>query len=158
MTPRLNPYDFPLLLKQYQDYSQAVSDSGLDKGLLELVKIRASQINGCANCLNMHTWEAHKRGESDRRLHLVAAWQEAPVFTERERAALAWTEHLTMVAEKLAPDDIYAALDAQFTKGEQFKLTLAINVINGWNRLCVGFSLFIPSMGWQDEQQLRVAV
>ena len=149
MEPRLNPFAAaPSLVKQYIDYSQSIIASGLEPDLLHLVEIRASQINGCANCLNMHTAEARKGGEAEQRLHLLAAWEEAPSFSDRERAALAWTEHLTLLAEKRAPDDVYAALDAQFTKEEQIKLTMMINVINGWNRLAVGFRVFDPSLGW----------
>ena len=149
MEPRLNPFAAaPSLVKQYIDYSQSIVASGLEPDLLHLVEIRASQINGCANCLNMHTAEARKSGETDQRLHVLAAWEETPLFSDRERAALAWTEHLTLLAEKRAPDDVYAALDAQFTKEEQIKLTMMINVINGWNRLAVGFRVFDPSLGW----------
>ena len=149
MEPRLNPFAAaPALAKQYIDYSQSIVSSGLEPDLLHLVEIRASQINGCANCLNMHTAAARKGGETEQRLHLLAAWKEAPVFSDRERAALAWTDHLTMLAENGAPDDVYAALDAQFTKEEQIKLTMMINVINGWNRLAVGFRIFDSSLGW----------
>jgi AhpD family alkylhydroperoxidase len=112
------------------------------------VKIRASQINGCANCLNMHTSDARKAGETEQRLHLIAAWHEAPVFSDRERAALAWTDHLTLIADKRAPDSVYAELDAQFSKEEQVKLTMVINVINAWNRLAVSFNLYDPKLGW----------
>ena len=149
MEPRLNPFAAaPTLVKQYIDYSQSIIASGLEPDLLHLVEIRASQINGCANCLNMHTAEARKGGETEQRLHLLAAWEESPLFSDRERAALAWTEHLTLLAVKRAPDDVYAALDAHFTKEEQIKLTMMINVINGWNRLAVGFRVFDPSLGW----------
>ena len=149
MEPRLNPFAAaPTLVKQYIDYSQSIIASGLEPDLLHLVEIRASQINGCANCLNMHTAEARKGGETEQRLHLLAAWEESPLFSDRERAALAWTEHLTLLADKRAPDDVYATLDAQFTKEEQIKLTMMINVINGWNRLAVGFRVFDPSLGW----------
>jgi len=120
----------------------------LEHSLIELVKIRSSQINGCANCLNMHTSDARKAGETEQRLHLLAAWHEAPVFSERERAALAWVDHLTLIADKRAPDAVYAALDAQFTKEEQVKLTMMINVINGWNRLAIAFNLYDPKLGW----------
>ncbi len=135
-------------MKQFLDFSLAVSECGLEKRLTELVKTRASQINGCANCLNMHTAEARKNGETEQRLHLVAAWEEAPVFTDRERAALAWTDHLTLIANRRAPDHVYEMLDAQFTKEEQINLSLLINVINGWNRLAVGFNLYDPALGW----------
>src|SRR5918996_1345613 len=132
MKPRLNPYAAaPALLKQFLDLAEAVANSGLEHSLIELVKIRASQINGCANCLNMHTSDARKAGETEQRLHLLAAWHEAPVFSERERAALDWTDHLTLIADKRAPDSVYAALDAQFSKEEQAKLTMMIIVING---------------------------
>lgn len=149
MNPRLNPFAAaPQLMQAYLGFSEEVAKSGLEPSLLELVKIRASQINGCANCLNMHTAEARKAGETEQRLHLLAAWHEAPCYSERERAALAWTEQMTLVAEKRAPDDAYAVLDAQFTKEEQLKLTMAIIVINGWNRLAVGFNLYDKSLGW----------
>lgn len=150
MTARLNPFAAaPEIMRAWFAFSDAVAASGLEKPLLELVKIRASLLNGCANCLNMHTYEARQAGETEQRLALLGAWQEAPCYTERERAALAWTDHQTLVADKRAPADVYAALDAQFTKEEQVKLTLAIVVINGWNRLAVGFDLFDPSLGWK---------
>jgi AhpD family alkylhydroperoxidase len=150
MTQRADIYAAaPALIKAWYDLSIKVGQSGLEPALLELVKIRATQINGCANCLNMHTFEARRAGETDQRLHLLAAWHEAPCYSARERAALGWTEHLTLVAEKRAPQAVYAALDAQFSKEEQVTLTLAINIINGWNRLAVGFDLFAPEMGWQ---------
>jgi AhpD family alkylhydroperoxidase len=150
MTARLNHFAVaPEIMKAFFAFSNQVADSGLEKPLIELVKIRASQINGCANCLNMHTYEARQAGETEQRLAVLAAWHEAPLFSDRERAALAWTEHLTLVAEKRAPADIYAALDAQFSKEEQVKLTMMVNVINGWNRLAVGFDLFDASLGWK---------
>ena len=150
MPARLDPFTAaPELSQAFLAFSTQVAESGLEKPLLELVKIRASQINGCANCLNMHSFEARRAGETEQRLHLIAAWREAPCYNRRERAALAWTEHLTLVAEKRAPDQVYAALDAEFSKEEQLKLTMMINVINGWNRLAVGFELFEPSYGWK---------
>ncbi|HEX7855537.1 MAG TPA: carboxymuconolactone decarboxylase family protein [Sphingobium sp.] len=149
MTMRNNIYTAaPSLLQAWLAFSNQVGESGLEKSLNELVKIRASQINGCPNCLNMHTAEARKLGETEQRLHLLAAWEEAPCYTDRERAALAWTEHLTEVSTKRAPDAVYATLDAQFSKEEQVKLTMMINVINGWNRLAVGFALYAPELGW----------
>jgi AhpD family alkylhydroperoxidase len=151
MTPRLDPFAAaPELARAWLAFSTRSGQSGLEKPLLELVKIRASLINGCANCLNMHTYEARQAGETEQRVALVGAWREAPCYNERERAALAWTEHLTLVADKRAPDDVYAALDAQFTKEEQVKLTMAIIVINGWNRLAVGFNMFNPEAGWKE--------
>jgi AhpD family alkylhydroperoxidase len=149
MTPRADiATASPALFKAWYAFSMQVGESGIEKSLLELVKIRASQINGCANCLNMHTCDARKAGETEQRIHLLAAWHEAPCYTDRERAALAWTEHLTEVATRRAPDAVYAALDTQFTKEEQVKLTLMIIVINGWNRLAVGFNLYAPEIGW----------
>jgi AhpD family alkylhydroperoxidase len=150
MTKRVNPYAAaPDTLKSWMGFSNQVAASGLEKPLLELVKIRASQINGCANCLNMHTYEARQAGETEQRLAILPAWREAPCYTERERAALAWTEHMTLIADKRAPQDVYDALAAQFSKEEQVKLTMAIIVINGWNRLAVGFDLFAPELGWK---------
>ena len=106
---------------------------------MELVKIRASQINGCAVCLHMHTTSARKLGETQECLYLLDAWRESPLYSERERAALAWTEALTRVSETHAPDDVYRALQAEFTEEEQVTLTLLIVTINGWNRIQVGF-------------------
>jgi AhpD family alkylhydroperoxidase len=141
----------PEITQAFLAFSNQVATSGLEKPLLELVKIRASQINHCANCLNMHSYEARQAGETEQRLHLIAAWREAPCYSERERAALAWTEHLTLVAQKGSPaEDVRAALGAQFSEEEQVKLTMMINVINGWNRLAVGFGLFEASFGWKE--------
>jgi AhpD family alkylhydroperoxidase len=150
MTPRADLAAVsPDLFKAWYAFSTQVEASGIEKSLLELVKIRASQINGCANCLNMHTADARREGETEQRIHLLAAWREAPCYTDRERAALAWTEHLTEIATKRAPDAVYEMLDAQFSKDEQFKLTMMVNVINGWNRLAVGFNLYAPELGWK---------
>ena len=150
MNTRLNTFAVsPEIMQAWLACSEKVAESGLEKPLLELVKIRASQINHCANCLNMHSYEARQAGETEQRIALVAAWREAPCYTDRERAALAWTEQMTLIAEKGAPDDVYAALEAQFSKEEQVKLTMAIIVINGWNRLAVGFNLFDASRGWK---------
>lgn len=150
MTSRVPLYTAsPDIFKAWYAYSLKVAECGLEKPLLELVKIRASQINGCANCLNIHTFEATKAGESQQRIHLVAAWRDAPCYTPRERAALEWTEHMTLIATMRAPDDTYAALAAQFTPAEQVQLTLAIDVINGWNRLAVAFDFYAAELGWQ---------
>jgi len=117
--------------------------ASLEPSLMELVKIRVSQINGCANCINMHTAEARSRGETEQRIYLLPAWREAPCYTERERAALGWTEALTRLSEGHAHESAYDALEAQFSDDEQVKLTLMINVINGWNRLSVGFGTWL---------------
>lgn len=145
MTARLNPYaEFQALVKPLIDYSDTVVRMGLEKSLVELVKVRASQINSCAICLHMHTQEALKSGENPMRLHMLDAWHESPLFTDREKAALGWTDSLTRLAETHAPDADYAALDAQFTKEHQVMLTLMIGVINSFNKLGVGFRLSHP--------------
>ena len=116
---------------------------GLEPSLLELVKTRASQVNGCAYCIQMHTREARKAGETDERLHLLAAWRETGIYTPRERAALAWTEALTLLHEGHAPDAVYEEARAQFSEEELANLSLAIATINAWNRLAVGLR-FVP--------------
>jgi AhpD family alkylhydroperoxidase len=140
MTPRLNPFAAaPAPMQSWLEFGKVILQSGLEDSLMELVKIRASQINGCAFCLHMHTRQARARGETEERLYLLDAWRESPLYSERERAALAWTEALTLVSETHAPDHVYQALQAQFTEEEQVKLTLLIVAINGWNRVQVGF-------------------
>jgi AhpD family alkylhydroperoxidase len=113
--------------------------SGLEASLIELVKMRASQINGCAFCLDMHSRAARKAGESEQRLYLLDAWEECALYTPRERAALAWTEAVTRIAETRAPDAAYEAARAQFTDKELVDLTTLIGAINLWNRLAIGF-------------------
>jgi AhpD family alkylhydroperoxidase len=120
-------------------YAKAVEGYGIEKSLLELVKIRASQINGCAICLHMHAQEARRQGESDDRILMLDAWEETSLYTAREKAALAWTEALTRLTETRAPDEAYEAAKAEFTDDELIKLTLMINVINSFNRFGVGF-------------------
>jgi AhpD family alkylhydroperoxidase len=127
-------------MQSWLDFGQGVAaKGGLEESLMELVKIRASQINACAFCLHMHTTEARKKGETEERIYLLDAWRESPLFSTRERAALAWTETLTRIAETGAPDDVYRELQAQFSEAEQVALTLMIVAINGWNRVQVGF-------------------
>ena len=116
-----------------------VNNSGLERSLLELVKMRASQINGCAYCLDMHTKDALAAGETAQRLFLLDAWREAPFYSARERAALEWTEALTVVHEDHVPDAAFAAVREQFSEEEVVNLSLAVVAINGWNRLCIGF-------------------
>ncbi|MBP2233858.1 AhpD family alkylhydroperoxidase [Sinorhizobium kostiense] len=143
MTAKLDPFAAaPALMKSWTSTSMAVASS-LEPSLIELVKIRASQINGCANCINMHTAEARAKGETEQRIYLLSAWSEAPCYTDRERAALGWTEALTRLSERHAHESVYQELKAQFTEEEQVKLTLMINVINGWNRIAVGFGLWV---------------
>ena len=141
MTTKINPFAAaPAPMKHWMDASMAIART-LDPGLAHLVEIRASQLNGCANCLNMHTAEARALGETEQRIYLLSAWREAPCYSDRERAALAWTDALTT----LAHDRLEVAreeLQAHFTEEEQVSLTLMINVINGWNRLAVGFGLW----------------
>ena len=114
-------------------------ESGLETPLLELVRLRASQINGCAFCIDMHTKDARAEGETEQRLYALSAWHETPFYTDRERAALEWTEALTMVSESHVPDDVYERTCAQFSQDELVSLTMAIVAINGWNRLAVAF-------------------
>jgi AhpD family alkylhydroperoxidase len=132
----------PDLMKKWVATSQAVAAS-LEAALVGLVEIRASQINGCANCLNMHTKDARAKGETEQRIYLLSAWREAPCYTDRERAALGWTDALTRLSEGHELESARAALEAQFTNEEQVKLTLMVNIINGWNRIAVGFSQFV---------------
>lgn len=113
--------------------------SGLEYSLLELVKTRASQLNGCAFCLDMHTKDARAAGETEQRLYALSAWREAPFYTDRERAALAWTEAITFVTDGHVPDDVYELARTQFDEQELVDLTLAIVAINGWNRLAIAF-------------------
>lgn len=112
---------------------------GLEHSLLELIKTRASQINGCAFCIGMHTTDARAAGESEQRLYLLNAWREAPFYTERERAALAWTEAVTLLSETHIPDQEYEAARGHFSEEELVNLTWAIVAINGWNRMAVAF-------------------
>ena len=116
-----------------------VRNCGLDHSLLELVKLRASQINGCAYCIHMHTRDARARGESEERLYLLNAWRESPFYSERERAALAWTEAVTLVADSQVPDEVYEQARAHFNEQELVNLTMALVAINGANRLNVAF-------------------
>jgi AhpD family alkylhydroperoxidase len=132
----------PDLMKKWMATSLAVASS-LEPALIRLVEIRASQINGCANCINMHTAEARAKGETEQRIYLLSAWREAPCYTDRERAALGWTDALTRLSEGHDLKSAREALQAQFSTEEQVKLTLMVNVINGWNRIAVGFGMFI---------------
>lgn len=129
----------PALYRAYLAMSNATASAGLEASLLELVKIRASQINGCAFCLDMHTKDARKAGESEQRLYLLGAWREAPFYTDRERAALAWTEALTLVSESQVPDDVYEETRRHFTDEELVHLSWAVVAINGWNRIAIAF-------------------
>ncbi len=137
------PLDFfalsPEGLKAMRGLESYCRRSGLEHSLLELVKTRVSQINGCAFCIDMHTKDARAAGETEQRLYALSAWREAPFFSERERAALAWTEALTLISRTGAPDDVYEEAKRHFPEKELVDLTLAIVAINGWNRLAIGF-------------------
>ena len=123
----------------------ALARLGLDPGLADLVKLRASQINGCAYCVDLHASDLRKRGETERRLHALAVWRDTPLFSARERAALGWTEALTLLAQTHAPAADYAALREHFSEREMVDLTVAIGTINTWNRLSVGFRKAVPT-------------
>jgi AhpD family alkylhydroperoxidase len=139
---RINYYDAaPQAMKAMMGLEKAASQSVLPASLRELVRIRASQINGCAYCIDMHTTDALKAGETPRRLMAVSAWKETPFFDARERAALLWTETLTLVADRHAPDAIYEEVAAQFSEQELSELTFVIAAINAWNRFGVGFAM-----------------
>jgi AhpD family alkylhydroperoxidase len=140
MNARIDYYNAsPDAMKAMIALEVAVGKLGLDSSLLELIKLRASQVNGCAYCVDLHTSDMRKAGETERRLSGLVVWRETPFFTARERAALAWTEALTRIADTHAPDADYAALAEQFTPAEMVAVTLAINAINGWNRVAIGF-------------------
>jgi len=116
-----------------------VKECGLELPLIELVKIRVSQINGCAYCLDMHTKDARAEGETEQRIYTLPAWRETPFFTEREQAALAWAEAVTLVSETHVPDDVYEQARAHFSDEELVNLTMVVVTINGWNRLSISF-------------------
>ena len=140
MSPRLNPYAHSMKLVQpLIDLAGTVAKSGLEPTIRELVKIRASQINGCSVCLYMHTQEARRAGESEERIMMLDAWRETSLYNARERAALAWTEALTRLTETGAPDEDYQMIAEAFSPDEQINLTMMIVVINGFNRIGVGF-------------------
>jgi AhpD family alkylhydroperoxidase len=128
---------FPAGVQAMVGLQRAVAAASLEPLLLELVKMRASQINGCAHCLDVHSKDARALGESEQRLHLLAAWRDAPCYDAQERAALAWCEHLTLISEAGAPDAVYEKLEESFSAEEIVALTLAIVAINGWNRLAI---------------------
>ncbi|MGY3123371.1 AhpD family alkylhydroperoxidase [Bradyrhizobium sp. S3.14.4] len=145
MKPRMNFYQAaPDTMKALMALEEQIQSTGLEKSLIELVKIRASQINGCAFCINMHTEDARKRGETEQRIYLLNAWRESPLYTDRERAALAWTESVTLISETHAPDDVYEQVRAQFSDAETVNLTMLIGAINAWNRIAIAFRAVHP--------------
>ncbi len=140
MEPRIDYKETnPNAIKAMWGLENYVHHCGLEQSLLELVKTRASQINGCAYCIDMHTKDARASGETEQRLYALSAWEETPFFSARERAALAWTEAVTLVSDSHVPDAIFEAASRQFTEAELVDLTLAIVAINGWNRLAIAF-------------------
>ena len=145
MTTRLNPYAIAQdAFQPLMALEERFKAGPLEESLIELVKTRASQINGCAYCLHMHTSDALKDGERPERLFLLDAWEESTMYTPRERAALAWTEAVTRVSETHAPDADYEGLSPHFSPQEIIDLTLLIATINSWNRLAIGFRLHHP--------------
>ena len=137
--PRLDPsHAAPKGYMALVDVERYIASSSLDHGLIHLVKLRASQINGCAYCIDMHWKDARAAGENEQRLYGLDAWRESPYYTERERAALEWTEALTNISATHAPDADFAPARAQFSDRELADLTLVIGVINAWNRIAVG--------------------
>src|SRR3954453_4464481 len=146
MQPRLDyTKASPKAYKAMAKLEAYVRHCGLEASLIELVKTRASQINGCAFCIDMHTKDARAHGETEQRLYALSAWRETPFFTDRERAALEWTEHLTLIAGRGVPDDLYARVRAQFREEEIANLTLAVVQTNGWNRFAISFRPVVGS-------------
>ena len=146
MKPRMNFYQAaPETMKALVALEAQIQASGLEKSLIELVKTRASQINGCAFCINMHTADARKQGETEQRLYLLSAWRESPLYTDRERAALAWTEAVTLISQTHAPEDVYNEVRAHFSEAETVNLTALIGAINAWNRLAIAFRAVPPA-------------
>jgi AhpD family alkylhydroperoxidase len=156
--PKVAPaaYRAMLALENY-----VTKSSGLEPSLLHLVRMRASQINGCAYCLDMHSKDARAIGETEQRLYALNAWRETPFFTDRERAALAWTEAVTLVSQDHVPDSVYDEVRQRFNGEELVNLTLAVAAINSWNRLCISFHAvpgeYQPSKRRVDEPDREVA-
>jgi AhpD family alkylhydroperoxidase len=140
MSQRLDFYKAsPEAIKAMVGLEQRIAKSALEKSLIELVRLRASQINGCAYCVDTHSGDARKAGESERRLATLGVWRETPFFTDRERAALEWTEALTLVSQDHVPDAVWSAVHPYFSEEEMTDLTLLIVAINGWNRFAIAF-------------------
>jgi AhpD family alkylhydroperoxidase len=145
MKSRINYFQAaPDAVKALTALEAQIQGGGLEQSLIELVRTRASQINGCAFCINMHTQDARKHGETEQRLYLLNAWRESPVYTDRERAALAWTEAVTLISQTHVPDDVYNEVRAQFSEAETVNLTMLIATINAWNRLSISFRSMPP--------------
>jgi AhpD family alkylhydroperoxidase len=145
MKARLSPHKVaPDIMKALSTLDAAVMASGLEKSLIELVKTRASQINGCAFCIHMHTRDARALGETEERLYVLSAWRESPLYTDREQAALAWTESVTLVSQTNVPDDVYEQVRGSFSDEEIVKLTMLVATINAWNRIAISFRYIHP--------------
>jgi len=145
MSPRLDYYNAsPKAMKAMLAMEALTRDLSIEAPLLQLIRIRASQLNGCAFCTDMHSVDARRAGESERRLYAIAVWRDSGFFNPRERAALAWAEAVTLLAESHVPDDVYQMAKAQFSEAELVDLTMAVTTINSWNRLAVSFRQ-IPS-------------
>ena len=141
----------PDAFKAMLDLEAGVHRSGLEHSLIELVKMRVSQINGCGYCLDMHSKDARAAGETEQRLYLLSAWREAPFYSQRERAALGWAEAVTRLAGGEVADDLYAQVREQFDEKELVELTLAIIAINGWNRMAIAFRASVGSYTIPDK-------
>lgn len=140
MTTRLNYKESsPNAYKAMLGLEKTVNASGLERSFLDLVRLRASQINGCGHCIDMHAKDLRAKSETEQRIYLLGAWRESPFYSARERAALVWTECLTLVAEERAPEEVYEIVRKEFSELEFVNLTLAIVAINGWNRLNIAF-------------------
>jgi AhpD family alkylhydroperoxidase len=145
MTPRFNAFKAtPNLTKALMTVEAAIADSGLEHGLAELVRLRASQINGCSYCIHMHVMDARSHGEADLRLIMLDGWRESSLYTDRERAALAWTESLTRIAKTHAPDADYELVQGRFNEGEIVALSILVGQINLWNRLQIAARMAHP--------------
>jgi len=146
MSERYNFYKAaPGGTKLMLDMEKYLHECGLEESLIHLVKMRASQINGCSYCLDMHSRDARKNGETEQRLYVLDAWRETELFTPRERAALAWTETLTLISQNHAPDSAYGEVNAEFSDAEMANLTLLIGTINTWNRIAISTRMPIPA-------------
>jgi AhpD family alkylhydroperoxidase len=140
MAPRLDYTKVsPGALKAMYGLEKYLAESSIERPLRELIKLRASQINGCAYCIDMHWKDARAAGETEQRLYGLSAWREAPYYTERERAALEWTESLTLIADNHVPDEVYEHTRRQFSDQEMADLTIAVTTINAWNRIAISF-------------------
>jgi AhpD family alkylhydroperoxidase len=146
MSERYNFYkSAPGGTKLMLDMEKYLHECGIEESLIHLVKMRASQINGCAYCLDMHSRDAREKGETEQRLYVLDAWRETELFTPRERAAVAWTEALTLISQTHAPDAVYSEVNAQFSGAELANLTLLIATINTWNRIAISTRMPIPA-------------